>query len=152
MLGVFYVKKFSFFAFVPIVSTPASPLNLSYCSRFACATEFPQFSRDIPTERFGSSFPPRRIMPSKILPSQKLSRRRLNTGSALTSRQETTLASAEVVWVLSPKPADYTVVEYRTKEMLIYICNRLWLSSDLQHVDNLVVSDQLEPVYFSQFR
>ena len=27
--------------------------------------------------------------------------------------------------------------------MLIYICNRLWLSSDLQHVDNLVVSDQL---------
>ena len=23
--------------------------------RFACATEFPQFSRDIPTERFGSS-------------------------------------------------------------------------------------------------
>ena len=27
--------------------------------RFACATEFPLFSRDIPTERFGSSFPPR---------------------------------------------------------------------------------------------
>ena len=26
---------------------------------------------------------------------------------------------------------------------MIYICNRLWLSSDLQHVDNLVVSDQL---------
>ena len=29
------------------------------------------------------------------------------------------------------------------KEELIYECNRLWLSSDLQHVDNLVVSDQL---------
>ena len=26
--------------------------------RFAYATEFPQFSRDIPTERFASSFPP----------------------------------------------------------------------------------------------
>ena len=45
--------------------------------------------------------------------------------------------------MLSPKPADYTVVEYRTKEKMIYICNRLWLSSDLQHVDNLVVGDQL---------
>ena len=32
--------------------------------------------------------------------------------------------------------------EYR-KEELIYVCNRLWLSSDLQHVDNLVVSNQL---------
>ena len=32
--------------------------------------------------------------------------------------------------------------EYR-KEVLIYVCNRLWLSSDLQHVDNLVVSNQL---------
>ena len=29
------------------------------------------------------------------------------------------------------------------KEEVVYICNRLWLSSDLQHVDNLVVSDQL---------
>ena len=64
--------------------------------RFAYATEFPQFSRDIPTERFGSSFPPRRIMPSKILPSQKSSRRRLNTGSAFSSRQEATPGSAEV--------------------------------------------------------
>ena len=45
--------------------------------------------------------------------------------------------------MLSPKPADYTVVDYRTKEKMIYICNRLWLSSDLQHVDNLVVGDQL---------
>ena len=62
---------------MPILSTPASPLNLSDCSRFACATEFPQFSRDIPTERFDSSFPPRRIMPSKILPANKSSRRRL---------------------------------------------------------------------------
>ena len=31
----------------------------------------------------------------------------------------------------------------RRKEELIYVCNRLWLSSDLKHVDNLVVSDQL---------
>ena len=29
------------------------------------------------------------------------------------------------------------------KEEVVYICNRLWLSSDLQHVDNLVVSNQL---------
>ena len=49
-----------------------------------------------PTEPFGSSFPPRCIMPSKILPSNKSSRRRLNTSSALTSRQEATPASAEV--------------------------------------------------------
>ena len=28
----------------------------------------------------------------------------------------------------------------RTKEELIYVCNRLWLSSGLQHVDNLAVS------------
>ena len=48
--------------------------------------------------------------------------------------------SNSIIWVLSPKPADYTVVEYRTKEKMIYIC---MLSSDLQHVDNLVVSDQL---------
>ena len=39
-----------------------------------------------------------------------------------------------------------TVVDYKDedeREADIYICNRLWLSSDLQHVDNLVVSDQL---------
>ena len=35
-------------------------------------------------------------MPTKILPSNKSSRRRLNTGSALNSRQEATPASAEV--------------------------------------------------------
>ena len=35
-------------------------------------------------------------MPSKILPANKSSRRRLNTGSALNSRQEATPASAEV--------------------------------------------------------
>ena len=29
------------------------------------------------------------------------------------------------------------------KEEVVYICSRLWLSSDLQHIDNLVVSDQL---------
>ena len=63
--------------------------------RFAYATEFPQFSRDVPTERFGSSFLPRRIMPSKILPSQKSSRRRLNTGSVSNSRQEVISNSAK---------------------------------------------------------
>ena len=90
---------------MPIVSTPASPLNLSNCSRFACATEFPQFSTDIPTERFGSSFPPRRIMPSKILPSQKSSRRRLNSVSVSNSRQEATPASAEVSPSTSSTPS-----------------------------------------------
>ena len=35
-------------------------------------------------------------MPSKILPANKSSRRRLNTGSALSNRQEVTPASAEV--------------------------------------------------------
>ena len=58
-----------------------------FCLRYGVSAVF---------ECFGSSFPPRRMMPSKILPSQKLSRRRLNTGSALTSRQEATPASAEV--------------------------------------------------------
>ena len=48
------------FVFVPIASTPASPLELSDCSNcFACATEVPQLSRRFPTHRFGSSFPPR---------------------------------------------------------------------------------------------
>ena len=39
-----------------------------------------------------------------------------------------------------------TVVDYKDedeREEVIYVCNRLWLSRDLQHVDNLVVSDQL---------
>ena len=52
--------------------------------------------RALPRSLFFSSNPPSRIMPSKILPSYKSSRRRLNTGSALTSRQEATPASAEV--------------------------------------------------------
>ena len=82
---------------MPIVSTPASPLELSDSSNcFACATEVPQLSRILPTDRFRSSFHPRRIMPSKILPANKSSRRRLNTGSALSSRQEATPGSAEV--------------------------------------------------------
>ena len=35
------------------------------------------------------------------------------------------------------------VKDEERKEELIYVCNRLWLNSGLQHVDNLVVSDQL---------
>ena len=31
----------------------------------------------------------------------------------------------------------------RTKNRLIYVCNRLWLSSRLQHFENLIVSNQL---------
>ena len=80
---------------MPIASTPASPLELSDCSNcFACATEVPQLSRRFPTDHFG--FHPRRIMSSKILPANKSSRRRLNTGSVLSSRQEATPASADV--------------------------------------------------------
>ena len=64
----FLCLKVLVFVFVPIASIPASPLELSDCSNcFACATEVPQLSRRFPTDRFGSSFPPRRIMPSKIL-------------------------------------------------------------------------------------
>ena len=46
-----------------------------------------------PAEPFCSSFPPRRMMPTKILPWNKSSRRRLNTGSVSNSRQEATPAS-----------------------------------------------------------
>ena len=85
------------FVFVPIASTSASPLELSDCSNcFACATEVPQLSRDFPRIALVARFHPRRIMSSKILPANKSSRRRLNTGSALSSRQEATPACAEV--------------------------------------------------------
>ena len=49
------------------------------------------------------------IMPSKILPSQKSSRRRLNTGSVSNSRQEATPASAEV----GPSPSSNPSVDLR---------------------------------------
>ena len=49
------------------------------------------------TDRFCTFKQPTCVMPTtKILPSNKSSLRRLNTGSALTSRQEATPASAEV--------------------------------------------------------
>ena len=63
-----------------------------FCLRHGSSAVFERF----PTDRFGSSFPLRGIMPSQILPANKSSRRRLNTGSALISRQEATPASAEV--------------------------------------------------------
>ena len=54
--------------------------------------------RERPTYPFlGSSIPPRRFVPSsKTNPSQKSSRRRLNSVSVSNSRQEATPASAEV--------------------------------------------------------
>ena len=54
------------------------------------------FREDFPRVALAARFHPRRIMPSKILHANKSSRRRLNTGSALISRQEATPASAEV--------------------------------------------------------
>ena len=59
-----------------------------------CATKAPlcrEISHGAP---FCSLFPPSRIMPTKILPSNKSSRRRL--GSLLNSRQEASPASTEV--------------------------------------------------------
>ena len=76
----------------PSLAVGAVRLLELFCLRHGSSAVFERF----PTERFDSSFPPRSIMPSKILPSQKSSCRRLNTGSALTSRQEATPASAEV--------------------------------------------------------
>ena len=72
-----------------------------FCLRHRSSAVFERF----PTDRFGSSFPPRRIMPSKILPANKSSRRHLNTGSALSSRQEATPASAEVGSSTSSTPS-----------------------------------------------
>ena len=39
----------------------------------------------------------------------------------------------------------------RTKDKRFYVCNRLWLSSVLQHIDNLLVSNQLGPASFGVF-
>ena len=47
-----------------------------------------------------------------------------------------------VIWVWSAVQDDYECSRLQGRGR-IYVCNRLWLSSDLQHVDNLVVSDQL---------
>ena len=60
-----------------------------------CATEAPQF-REHSHGALCQLISTAPIMPTKILPSNKSSRRRLNTGSALNSRQEATPASAEV--------------------------------------------------------
>ena len=46
-----------------------------------------------------------------------------------------------MVWAWSAVQDDYDCS--RAEDKLIYVCNRLWLSSGLQHVDNLVVSNQL---------
>ena len=76
----------------PSLAVGAVRLFELFCLRHGSSAVFERF----PTDRFGSSFPLRGIMPSQILPANKSSRRRLNTGSALISRQEATPASAEV--------------------------------------------------------
>ena len=61
--------------------------------------ESPTVKRALPRTSFLQLDPtkPSRLMPTtKIVPSQKSSRRRLNTGSVSNSRQEATPASAEV--------------------------------------------------------
>ena len=106
----FPVENFSYFVFVPIVTT-RKPCRwrvvwlLQLSLRFStvkfqftvCVTKAPMFREISHGAPFCSSIPPSRIMPTKILPSNKSSRRRLNTGSALNSRQEATPASAEVI-------------------------------------------------------
>ena len=81
---------------MPLVSTPASPLTLSdyhVCMRYGVPAVFKRHSHGA-LWQFVSTAP---IMPSsKTNPSQKSSRRRLNTGSLSNSRQEATRASAEV--------------------------------------------------------
>ena len=105
----FPVENFSYFVFVPIVTT-RKPCRwrvvwlLQLSLRFStvkfqftvCVTKAPMFREISHGAPFCSSIPPSRIMPTKILPSNKSSRRRLNTGSSLNSRQEATPASAEV--------------------------------------------------------
>ena len=89
------------FVFVPIASTPASPLELFDCSNcFACAMEVPQRSRRFPTDRFGSLFPPSPyhavkdlIMPRKPLFSTR--KPLFSTRKPLFSIEETPLLNEE---------------------------------------------------------
>ena len=68
---------------------------LKFLHYLCCALKFPAGQEAPFTERFCILKPPPCVMPTKkILPSNKC--RRLNTGSALTSRQEASPASAEV--------------------------------------------------------
>ena len=71
--------------------------------------KFRSFREDFPRIALVARFHPRRIMPSKILPANKSSRRHLNTGSALSSRQEAIPASAEV----GPSPSSTPSVSLR---------------------------------------
>ena len=61
-----------------------------------CAAKAPLFREHSHRAPFCSSIPCHIMSTAKILPSQKSLRRRLNTGSVLTRRQEATPASAEV--------------------------------------------------------
>ena len=75
-----------------------------------CATKAPLLREHSHGPLFGSSIPPNRLMPTtKIVLSQKSSRRRLNTGSVSNSRQEATPASAEV----GPSPSSTPSVSLR---------------------------------------
>ena len=63
------------------------------------------------------------------------------------SGEDNSIADSMSLWSKAAVQGDYeySLLKGRIAKTrnLIYVCNRSWLSSDLQHVDNLVVSNQL---------